>query len=116
MFQSLLVFVGASLRLLGVWNRQLSLSASPQPGRVLSRGRKDVCTGDISREGQGFPLTVKALMQVSWLVGFLVLFSFRICFYNSHLDKNAGSKGTRVCSLDSTLCEESSVRVKTTLL
>lgn len=66
------------------------------------QGQEGCLEGQHGGEGQGFPLTVRALRRAHWLVGAcLVLFSFSICFFNSHLDKNTGSKGERVCSLDS---------------
>lgn len=53
-------------------------------GKVLSRRQEGCLPGDISLEGQGFPLTVTALTQVlGWLfywLAFLVLFSFRGLF------------------------------------
>lgn len=53
-------------------------------GKVLSRRQEGYLPGDISLEGQGFPLTVTALTQVlGWLfywLAFLVLFSFRGLF------------------------------------
>lgn len=65
-------------------------------GKFCPEDRKDVCTGDISLEGQGFPVPVTALTQAfDWLVcwlAFLVLFSLR-CFvflvflFNFHIDK-----------------------------
>lgn len=65
------------------------------------QGQEGCLRGEHGGEGQGFP-DGQALRRVHWLVGaFLVLFGFSICFFNSHLDKNTGSKGERVCSLDS---------------
>lgn len=52
---------------------------------------------------------------LGWLV-FLVLFSFHICFYNSQLIKMLGAKGKEsIPWIQFWLCEESSVRTKTTL-
>lgn len=96
-FQPSLVFEGPAL---GFWEfgtgscpcqHPHSLAEScPEAGRLSARVTS--ATG----EGQGFPLTVKALAQASWLVGCLVLLSFRVCFCNSHLDEHAGQREKRL--------------------